>query len=1009
MSYSWTNDCTAEGLIIGCLRKGLIGRPRQTSFGDWPREAELPGRDLLTYLLDTEKAHRCNDSVVLSHAAVAGLDDEQAALLNLPPPIPYAIGLKSHGRLDQPEFAIEVRWLRYGTSPVHVRRTGAVAEDADRRYRLPATLLNIVEAVEAFSAADTHERDARIAKWLPIQEALEAATGALINPDGYLEDLRIFHASSLGLSVDIDADNGVTFDPVLFGRSSVRQQQGELFDEDPFADPAAYEEAESSVEGLDTLADEADSLLPPALNETFLRRRFDRDERCRSAYPLERNTYVVLDEPLRKALDVVKAKQGASSDERRAFLKNPRSAFASALQLEDDAPILRRLFVETEQFAERVTGIGVWQPKVLPWLPTTTNDWLPEKIGFTIDGRNVEVAPERLPELKKACEQALAGDKPNFKLPGIGELPANEETLSAIDRLAETAAQMERERGESRPAEEAPSEASDDEKPSARIALEEEDNLEELSYMLNLSPRASDLASEPPSGLIDPHRLFPHQLEGFEWMLKGWRSGRPGVLLADDMGLGKTVQTLAFACWLHAHYEQAQGGKRGPILIVAPTALLKNWRAEHDTHLKGGGFGPIIELYGGAVRSFRKPGETRRDVEVGRAVLDRESLGGASCILTTYETVANYHISLAGMRFPLVVFDEIQKLKTPTTINTHAAKTLNADYVVGLTGTPVENRLSDLWSIADRLHPGLLSDLRSFSRDYRADDVPSLRSLHELLVKPDPASTFMLRRMKDATDLGKALPPRSFEELVRDMPDAQAKAYASCIAEARREREAGADRGMMLKVLHRLRGISLHPEHPAKVLGSPREYEPYVAKSARLSVAIETLDRLYKGGKKALVFIEFLEMQDLFAEIVRTRYDLSRRPAIINGQTPSARRHQLVSEFQTRPPGQFDIMILSPRAAGVGLTITAATNVIHLSRWWNPAVEDQCNDRAYRIGQDKEVTVYLPIARHPNFGDASFDVRLNGLLERKRALSRGLLVPTESESDYQEMFDGTVS
>jgi hypothetical protein len=111
-------------------------------------------------------------------------------------------------------------------------------------------------------------------------------------------------------------------------------------------------------------------------------------------------------------------------------------------------------------------------------------------------------------------------------------------------------------------------------------------------------------------------------------MFKGWRSGRPGVLLADDMGLGKTVQTLAFACWLHAHYETTQEGRRGPILIVAPTALLKNWRAEHDTHLRSPGLGPIVELYGGGVRSFRKPGESRRDVEAGRAVLDRASLTG---------------------------------------------------------------------------------------------------------------------------------------------------------------------------------------------------------------------------------------------------------------------------------------------------------------------------------------------------------------------------------------------
>lgn len=1009
MACSWTNDCAPDGVAISCLRKGLIGRARKLSFADWPAEATLPGRDLLAYFLDTEKAERRGDSVLLPHTLVAGLGDDKAALLNLPPPIPHALQLKSHGRLDQPEFAIELGWLRYGSTPVRVRRSGALVEEGDRRYRLPKALLDVIETVEAFAAADTSERDARIGKWLPIQEALAAATGAPVSPDGYLEDLRIFHASSLGLKVDIAADTGVTFDPVLFGLSAVRRQQEDLLDEDPFADPAAYEEAQESVEGLDTLVDEADSLLPPHLGEIFLRRRFDRDDSCRPAYPLERNIYVVIDEPLRRALDVVKAKRRASNQERLAFLKNPRAAFASALALEDDAPILARLFVETEQFAERVTGIGIWQPKVLPWLPTAPNSWLPEKIGFYIDGRTVEVPPEKLPELKRACEQALASEEAAFSFPGVGEIPATAEALAAIGELAKTVEQMEREIAAAGREAKPLAEKGDEGPSSSRVVLKEEDNLEEVGFELGLEPRPSVLPSEPPRSLIDPDLLFPHQREGFDWMLKGWRSGRPGVLLADDMGLGKTVQTLTFACWLHDHCGAMQEGRRGPILIVAPTALLKNWRAEHDMHIRSPGLEPIVELYGGGVRSFRKPGESQRDVEAGRAVLDRTSLAQVSCILTTYETVANYHISLAGIRFSLVVFDEIQKLKTPTTINTHAAKTLNADYVVGLTGTPVENRLSDLWSIADRLHPGLLTDLKSFCQTYRADDLASLRTLHERLVEPKPVSSFMLRRMKDATDLGKALPPRHFEQPVREMPEVQARAYASCVAEARRDCEAGANRGLMLKVLHRLRGVSLHPEHPAMVLGSPSEYEPYVAKSARLSLAIEILDHVHEVGEKALVYIEFLEMQDLVAEIIRLRYALGQRPAIINGQTASARRHQLVSDFQQRPIGQFDVMILSPRAAGVGLTITAATHVIHLSRWWNPAVEAQCNDRVYRIGQDKEVRVYLPIARHPHFGDASFDVRLNALLDRKRALSRDLLIPTEVEGDYQEMFESTVS
>ena len=266
----------------------------------------------------------------------------------------------------------------------------------------------------------------------------------------------------------------------------------------------------------------------------------------------------------------------------------------------------------------------------------------------------------------------------------------------------------------------------------------------------------------------------------------------------------------------------------------------------------------------------------------------------------------------------------------------------------------------------------------------------------------------MLRRMKDTTDLGRALPNREFVSLVNEMPVDQASVYEETVTRAQMERETNPTRGTMLQALQRMRGISLHPEHPSTIIGRTELYDRYIAQSARLEAAIEILDKVRERGEKMLVFIEYREMQRAFADILRHRYGLSHLPSIINGQTPSARRQELVTRFQGGAIGEFDVMILAPRAAGVGLNITAANHVIHLSRWWNPAVEDQCNDRAYRIGQDKPVTVYLPIARHPAFGDGSFDVKLDELLSRKRRLSRDLLVPAESESDFEEMFSGTI-
>ena len=1011
-TLSWKIETQEDGVSISCASTNLLGRSKSVPISDWDGiSSKFPGIDLLRFLVDAKDAVYIGDAVFAPHDTVSSLEENQAALVGLPPAIPHALQLRSHGTIDEPEFSISFRWLRHGNTPIAVSTVGAIASEGERNYRIPESLYRVIKVVKAYTAADTKTRAARVEHWQPIQDAMAWTTDGSVRPDGYLTDMRIFHAASLSLSAELSRDKGITFEPVLFGRAVLKKHQEDLFGSDPLADPAYDCDTEfddsSVVNGIDTLVDEADALLPYDLNEIFIRQRLKLDENCREAYPLVRNTYVYIDAPLRKALDVVKAMQSASAAERRSFAKNPRQTFADALGEGGNMDAIHGLFVETQQYAEWVNGVGFWRPKILPWLPRSPGSWLPEKLGFTIDGKNIEVLPNQLEGLRTACETAIVEAKVTFDFEDLKSIPATSETLATIDTLCEMAAHMVTVHKTKKQENEIPKNKYVGSE--STYVVDTEDNLEEMCLKLGLRPRDTNISEALPKDLIGPENLFLHQIEGFNWLVKSWKIGRPGVLLADDMGLGKTIQTLAFAAWLQTNYQALVPKKRGPILIVAPTALLKNWREEHDKHLAGGGIGPITELYGGGIRTFKVDARARRDTLEGYGVLDRDKLLRTSCILTTYETLANYQISFAGLRYPLVVFDEIQKLKTPTTINTHAAKTLNIDFVVGLTGTPVENNLSELWSIMDRLHPGLLEDLRSFSQKYRAEDTGSLRLLQDELNDSRIGSAVMLRRMKDTVDLGKVLPQRQFVSLVREMPEDQARAYENTVAMAQMEMADGATRGIMLKALQRMRGISLHPEHPSTVLGQPEAYKKYIAQSARLNAAIETLDSVQSRGEKALVFIEYREMQRVFADILRHRYQLPVLPSIINGQTPSARRQELVTRFQRSPIGEFDVMILAPRAAGVGLNITIANHVIHLSRWWNPAVEDQCNDRAYRIGQDKKVTVYLPIARHSVFGDSSFDVKLDELLSRKRKLSQDLLVPVESESDYEEMFSSTVS
>ncbi len=246
--------------------------------------------------------------------------------------------------------------------------------------------------------------------------------------------------------------------------------------------------------------------------------------------------------------------------------------------------------------------------------------------------------------------------------------------------------------------------------------------------------------------------------------------------------------------------------------------------------------------------------------------------------------------------------------------------------------------------------------------------------------------------------------PKKVLPIQKPMPPKQAEAYAAAVAEGRKASAAGE----MLRTLHALRGISLHPVDPQQA----REYghSEYISWSARLAVTFEILRDIAKKREKALIFLESLDMQDLLAAMLKREFNLARQPMLIHGGVPGDRRKALVDKFQREQRGEFDVMILSPKAGGIGLTLTEANHVIHLSRWWNPAVEDQCTDRIYRIGQNRTVHVYYPMAVHPNpdIREFSFDLKLHALLDRKRELSREVLVPPISPGDEASLFRDTV-
>jgi SNF2 family DNA or RNA helicase len=330
---------------------------------------------------------------------------------------------------------------------------------------------------------------------------------------------------------------------------------------------------------------------------------------------------------------------------------------------------------------------------------------------------------------------------------------------------------------------------------------------------------------------------------------------------------------------------------------------------------------------------------------------------------------------------------------------------MNAEFVLALTGTPIENRLADLWCIMDRVVPGYLGDLKGFVQRYENSDPENLKTLKTKLDASPQASTppVLLRRMK--AEILEGLPEKREEKTRVAMPEAQAEAYLEAVVRAR---SGGSSQGDMLRAIHAFRGISLHPTgadgfDPL----NKRSVTDWVSQSARMQHTVAVLKRLRDVGEKALVFVEDIEIQKAFAAAIANLLDLETQPAVINGSVPGDKRLAIVDRFQ-RSGDAFDLLVLSPKAAGIGLTITAANHVIHLSRWWNPAVEDQCNDRCYRIGQDKPVTVHVPIAVHPAFGETSFDMKMDALLDRKRLLSREMLMPPVDKGDVETLFAQTL-
>lgn len=950
-----------DGVRLELLERRLLRGDRALPLEDWSAarpEATAAIARVLSAAANDGDAARDGASVRLFHVLVADLDELEATALGLPPPVPLTLRLSPQGRLDQDGFMVRAHWIEAGDRVVRAMRIGSMLELAGTRYRIPRPLFAVLEAVDALCDAKPTDEAARFKALAALYDVLPEAKEHFLQLHGYLRTIRVVHAAAFSLRLKTD-HGGFDFDPVLFGQRVVRREEAE-----------------------DGAVSEAESLLSEHEQAVFAGQRFRAWPQARDRYPIGQGTYVFVDPVLKGALGVVREMQTAPVEERRRFARQPQRLLKERLGRgeagAEDA--LERLFVETEQYSERVIGVGVWTPPVIPWLKPQPNDWLPERFGLKVGDSFVELQLEDIPILRERCAEAQTRGDPSFEHRGVS-FPATEQLRSALDTLTGTIAPPK--------AKDGPESQSTETESSPKLVLLVEEHHDKVTYRRQPKQRSMDLPQGRPEALAT--ELKPHQDSGLSWLQEAWRHGAGGVLLADDMGLGKTLQALAFLAWL----KQVRG--RAPVLVVAPTGLLVNWQEEHDKHLLPPGLGDLRKAYGAHLAGLRQGRGT--DIERGASGLDTARIARADWVLTTYETLRDYQHSFAAIPFAVAVFDEMQKVKNPAALVTRAAQTLNADFVLGLTGTPIENRLEDLWSIFDIVEPGRLGDLKAFSQTYRPDDRPSLERLRAELLEPQNGrAPAVLRRFKGKELQG--LPTKHAHPLPVEMPKPQAEAYGQVV-----ERAKTGQGGSMLETLHALRGVSLHPVWPS--FRAMQEPDAYITQSARLRTTIELLDRIRSQQEKALVFVESLEMQDLLAELLHARYRLKRRPLQIKGDVAGPNRQKAVRTFQAEQG--FDVMLLTPKAGGVGLTLTAANHVIHLSRWWNPAVEDQSTDRIYRIGQNKEVHVYYPMAIHPLYRGSSFDEILHRLLERKRALAHELLVPpVDLASDSSALFEAVV-
>jgi len=512
------------------------------------------------------------------------------------------------------------------------------------------------------------------------------------------------------------------------------------------------------------------------------------------------------------------------------------------------------------------------------------------------------------------------------------------------------------------------------------LALDEEDGVPvDISYGLEAASAerwmdALRHAQEPvllpaPAGFNGTLRQY--QEKGFSWLVHLRQLGLGGCL-ADDMGLGKTIQVLAYFMYL-----KEQHLTRGTHLLVCPTSLLQNWRSEMQRFTPG----LTVHIHHGSQRNMA--------LASGELPI-QEAVRNVDVVMTTYATLVRDMESLSQIQWDAVVADEAQNVKNTETKQAGAIRQLSTFHAIALTGTPVENRLEELWSIMDFVNPGYLGNLNWFRREFagKIQQEPAGPAAKRIQVLLRPV---LLRRRKTDAAIQVELPEKWEVREYAGLTAEQAALYQSIVNRLWSGISSAAQmsrRGQILAALVRLKQVC---DHPCLVMGGSNQ----TARSAKLKMLLDLIEDVTDEEDSCLIFTQFRDMGELIRDAVESRFGW--RPQFLHGGLSAAARGEIVRNFQ-EGVDKSPVLVLSLKAGGVGLNLTRANHVFHFDRWWNPAVEDQATDRAFRIGQTKDVQVHKLVC------SGTLEERIDELITAKRTLSAAIV--GESEAWLTEMDDG---